>query len=269
MSSDKELAYRYDLFIAPDWSERFDTLLEESVEISAEGRVLEVNCGTGAHAIELAEKMKGKGSVVAVDSSAERIELARAKAQVKKLLDVEFKEAHADSLPFNSEAFDSVIGDASLVPTDQVAPMLSEMVRVASPGGRVVLKVTTRGSFGEFFSIYWEALHEAGLDSEVLRELEAMINERATISEIENLAGQLGLRDIEVFSSKEEFLFETGADFISSPLIEDEFLSRWLSIIPEARRQEVRSLIVSLIEEERHDAPFDISIKAALVTGVK
>ncbi|HWP42702.1 MAG TPA: class I SAM-dependent methyltransferase [Blastocatellia bacterium] len=269
MSSDKELAYRYDLFIAPDWGERFDSLIDESIELPTEGRVLEVNCGTGAHAIELAREMKGKGSVVATDSSHGRIELARAKAQVKKVTDVEFEEARATSLPFRSDDFDAVIGDASLMRAHQIEPVLSEMLRVARPGGRVILKLTTRGSFGEFFSIYWEALHDAGLIEEVLPELEKLINERSTVSEVEDMAERLGLRDVESFSTKEEFFYETGTDFITSPLIQDSFLSEWLAIVPAERREEVRDRIISLIESERHNAPFDISVKATLIAGVK
>jgi ubiquinone/menaquinone biosynthesis C-methylase UbiE len=269
MSNDKELAYRYDLFIAPDWRERFDTLLDENIEFPAEGRILEVNCGTGGHAIELAEQMKGKGAVTAIDPSPERVEIARAKAQVKKVTDVEFKEASATSLPFEENEFVSVVGDASMMSAEQIEKVLAEMLRVAKPGASVVLMVTTRGSFDEFFSIYWEALHRAGLVEEVWAKLESMINERGIVSEIESMASRLGLTDVESFLSKEEFLYETGSAFISDPLIEDGFLGKWLSIIPPERRQEVKDSIASLIDSERHNAPFDVSIKATLIAGIK
>jgi cytochrome c peroxidase len=41
--------------------------VNESVEIPTEGRILDVNCGTGAHSIELAVRLRGKGEVVGVD----------------------------------------------------------------------------------------------------------------------------------------------------------------------------------------------------------
>lgn len=269
MSDNRELAYRYDLFISPDWRERFDSILEENIEVPGKGDILEVNCGTGAYAIELAERMKGKGQVLGVDSSPERIEIARAKAMVKKVSDVKFQEADAGSLAFDSNRFDLVIGDASLTPANQIERVSSELLRVTRPGGRVILKLITRGSFDEFFSIYWEALNALGLVEDVWPELERMINERATISDVNSMMESLGLREVEVFSNKEEFFFETGSDFITNPLIEDMFLGKWLSIVPDERHNEVRNLIISLIETERHDAPFDISIKATLVTGLK
>lgn len=269
MSNDKELAYRYDLFITPDWRDRFDTLINEAVKIPTEGRILDVNCGTGAHAIELAERMRGLGEVIGVDPSAERIEIARAKAQAKKIEDVTFEQGSAADLRFESHEFDAVIGDASMLPADEIEDALAEMVRVAQPDATVVLKMVTRGSFDEFFSIYWEALLDVGIVDEVWGELESLIKERATISDAERMAERVGLREVESFNSKEEFTFETGDDFIDSPLIQDAFLDSWLGIVPAESNQAVRDRIVSIIERERHGAPFDISVKACVIVGRK
>lgn len=269
MSDPKELAYRYDIFIAPDWRDRFDSLVDEHLEIPPDVRVLDVNCGTGAHAIELADKMRGKGQVKGLDPSKERVEIARAKAQVKKLADLTFEQGDGSHLPYGDGEFDVVIGDASMAHSDGVRAMMSEMVRVARDGGSVILKMATHGSFDEFFSIYWEALLGAGLVDEVWSSLEALILERATVSQAEAMAQQAGLRAVASVCRKEEFLYESGPDFINDPLIEDAFLSDWLSIVPAERREEVRDRIVSIIERERLDGPFDISIKATVIAGTK
>ena len=269
MSNSKELAFRYDLFITPDWRDRFDTLINESIELPVEGRILDVNCGTGAHAIELALRMPGKGEVIGIDPSAERVSIARAKAQVAKLEEIRFEQGGGSDLPFESNQFDAVIGDASMLSADEIDEALAEIVRVAQPDARVVLKLTTSGSFGEFFSIYWEALYEAGIDNDVLTALERLMNEHRTISNAEQMAARAGLRKVETFVSKEEFDYETAEEFLESPLISDYFLSRWLEIVPEEKRDEVLRQIVSIIDRERHSAPFDVSIKATLITGVK
>jgi ubiquinone/menaquinone biosynthesis C-methylase UbiE len=228
-----------------------------------------VNCGTGSHAIELAERMRGQGEVIGVDPSAERVEIARAKALAKKVEDVTFEQGSAADLRFESHEFDAVIGDASLIPVDEIEDALAEMIRVAQPDAQVVLKMTTRGSFDEFFSIYWETLLDLGIVNGVWAELEAMINERATVSDAEKMAKQAGLREVHIFNSKEEFSFETGDDFINSPLIQDSFLDYWLGIIPSEGYEEVRERIASIIERERQNAPFDISIKATVIVGRK
>ncbi|MCI0490117.1 MAG: class I SAM-dependent methyltransferase [Blastocatellia bacterium] len=269
MKDEKELAYRYDLFITPDWRDRFDTLVNEQIEMPTEGRLLDVNCGTGAHALEMAERMGGKGEVISLDPEPQRIEIARAKAQVKKVREVSFEQCVTSALPFADDHFDAVIGDASMLPANEIDGLLTEMVRVARPGARIVLKMITHGSFDEFFSIYWEALHEIGIADETWEALEALINERSTISDVETMAERAGLRRVENFISREDFFYETGDDFINSPMIEDTFLAGWLAIIPEAHRPEARSQIISIIERERHNAPFEISIKATLIAGYK
>ncbi|MEK6303413.1 MAG: class I SAM-dependent methyltransferase [Acidobacteriota bacterium] len=269
MSNERELAFRYDLFITPDWRDRFDTLVNESVEIPPEGHVLDVNCGTGAHSIELAERLRGKGGVVGVDPSAERIELAHAKALAKRLDNVTFQMGIATGLPFPDRGFDTVIGDASMLAANEIEDVLSEMVRLAEPQGRVVLKLATRGTFDEFFSIFWEALQSAELIDEGWTALDQAMNERRTISDAELITKQAGLRKVVSFTTKEEFSFETGKGFLTSPLIEDVFLDDWMAIVPESRRAEVRERIVSIIERERHEAPFEISVRATVVTGIK
>jgi len=268
-TNEKELAYRYDLFITPEWRDRFDTLINDNIEMPTEGRILDVNSGTGAHAIELAERMRGKGEVIGLDPSAARIELARAKAQVKKITDVSFEQASAAPLRFADREFDGVIGDASMLHAGEIEPLLGELLRVAETDAPVVLKLATHGSFGEFYSIYWEALHDIGLDEQVWGRLEALINERMTISEAERLGEGAGLRGLQSFSSIEEFRFESGEAFLDSPLIKDTFLDEWLAIIPAARRQEVRQQIAAIIDRERHDADFYLSIKATLIAGHK
>ncbi len=269
MNDTKERAFRYDLFITPDWRDRFDTLINESIKLPLEGRILDVNCGTGAHALEMAERMRGKGDVIGVDPSAERIALARAKAQVKKANNITFEQGIASALSFESHEFGAVIGDASMLRADEIENVLAEMVRVVQPEGRAILKLTTRGSFDAFFSIYWQALLVAGMADEVWTALEGLVSERPTVSDVERIAERLGLSKIETFISREEFNYDTAEDFLESPLIKDVFLSTWLEIVPEQRREEVRRHIVSMIDRERRDAPFDVSVKDTVIAGVK
>jgi ubiquinone/menaquinone biosynthesis C-methylase UbiE len=269
MSDEKELAYRYDLFITPDWRDRFDTLVNAKSELPTQGRILEVNCGTGGYAIELAEKLRGKGDVIGVDPSATRIEIARAKAQIKKTSNVMFAQSLATELQFDSHEFAAVIGDASLLPPSEIEDILEEMIRVAQTDARVILKLATRGSFDEFFSIYWEALHEAGLTDELWQPLESMINERMTLITAEQMAARVGLSSVKSYSEKAEFEFASGDDFFDSPLITDALLADWLAVVPEARQREVRERIVAIIDRDLHDGPFVISIKATLISGIK
>ena len=66
-----------------------------------------------------------------------------------------------------------------MLPPSEIEPALAELARVANSGALVVLKLTTRGSFDEFFSIYWESLYNLGL-LDYTPQLEGLITERLT-----------------------------------------------------------------------------------------
>jgi ubiquinone/menaquinone biosynthesis C-methylase UbiE len=265
--SDKELAFLQDLFIAPDWGERFAELIDAHVQLPKEGKALYVAAGTGGHALALQERAGEKLELLCVDENPECTELARAKATATNE-QLTFETAPLDKLALSDNHFDLVIGNASLVSRQRVRKMFSELVRVAAPGATVALTLPTASSFGEFFSIYWEALHNTGLiDHE--SDVEQLITELPTVSDIEQLAEDEGLRDVESVTRIEEFDFESGEQFLNSPLVAKFLMQDWLSLVPDYKRAGLFSEISRLINEERHEAEFTLSVKATLIVGQK
>jgi ubiquinone/menaquinone biosynthesis C-methylase UbiE len=265
--SDKELAFLQDLFIAPDWGERFAELIDEHVKLPNEGEALYVAAGTGGHAMALHERAGEKLELLCVDENPECLELAKAKASATNE-QLRFDIAPPDRLNFEDNRFDLVIGNASLVPRQRVRKMFSEIVRVAAPGATIALTLPTASSFGEFFSIYWEALHNTGLiDYE--SDVEQLITELPTVSDVEQLANDEGLKDVESWTRIEEFDFDSGEQFLSSPLVAEFLMQEWLALVPQDKRAELFSEISRLINEERHEAEFALSVKATLVVGQK
>src|SRR5690349_15898557 len=155
------------------------------------------------------------------------MELARAKASATNEK-ITFDTAQFDRLNLKDNRFDLVIGNASLVSQQRVRKMFSEIVRVAAPGATIALTLPTASSFGEFFSIYWEALHNRGLiDHE--SDVEKLIAELPTVSDVEQLAEDEGLKDVESWTRIEEFDFESGEQFLSSPLVAEFLIHDWLA----------------------------------------
>lgn len=267
--SERELAFLHELYVATDWGERFAELVDEHVKLPREGRALYVASGTGAHALALGGRAPREVSLVCVDESEERLELARAKAAAVKGGRVEFRHSQLEALAFEDDSFDLVVGDASMVAPERLPEMLSEMVRVAAPGGTVALSVATASSFGEFFSIYWEALEGAGY-GEQAGEVGTLINELPTVSDVEKMAGREALEGVESWTSKEEFDFASGREFLDAPLVRDFLLGRWLDSLPdEAAREGVLDEVERIIDAERHEGDFSLSVKATVVVGRK
>ena len=265
--TEKELAFLQDLFIAPDWGERFAELIDEHVTLPKEGEALYVAAGTGGHALALHERAGEKLELLCVDENPECLELARAKASATNER-ITFATTPFDSLNLDDNRFDVVIGNASLVPRNRVRKMFSELVRVATPGATIALALPTASSFGEFFSIYWEALHNSGLlDRE--SDVEQLITELPTVSDLEQLADDEGLTQVKSFTRIEEFDFVSGEQFLTSPLVAEFLMHDWLALVPDDRRAALFSEISRLINEERHEAEFALSVKATLIVGQK
>jgi hypothetical protein len=195
------------------------------------------------------------------------MELAKAKASATAE-QISFSTGPVDQLDLPDNEFDLVIGNASLVPQPSVRNMFGEMVRVAAPGATIALTLPTASSFGEFFSIYWEALHNKGLiDHEP--GVEQLIAELPTVSEVQQMAEDEGLKDVKSWTRVEEFDFDSGEQFLSAPLIGEFLIHNWLELVPGERRTDLFEEISRIINEERHEAEFALSVKATLVVGQK
>ena len=107
------------------------------------------------------------------------------------------------------------------------------------------------------------AMEEHGID------VEELIMELPTVSQVEVMAEQEGLENISSWTSIEEFDYESGEEFLNSPLITDFLLREWLRELPEAAQDKVSAEIARIIDEERQDMDFALSVKATLIIGRK
>jgi len=202
-----------------------------------------------------------------IDENEEYLNQARAKAVVVKD-GIEFRAGSVDQLDIPDNHFNLVVGDASLVHVGRVPKLLAEMVRVAASGAQVALSLPTFSSFGEFFSIYWEALYNCDLlDYEP--EVKRLISTLPSTTAIDHMAEQAGLKELSSWTRIEEFDYASEEKFLSDPLVSDFLMPIWLeSLSPDVRRQVVAE-IKRLINEERHEAEFALTLKATLMVGKK
>ncbi|MGI8656659.1 MAG: class I SAM-dependent methyltransferase [Pyrinomonadaceae bacterium] len=266
--SDKELAFLRDLYVSTDWGERFAQLIDEHIKLPKTGRVLYAAAGTGDHALALLQRAGRDATLVATDESASNLELARAKAAALKS-GAEFRVAQLEALDFEDEAFDLVICDASMIAAERLPEIFAEIVRVAAPGGAVAFCAVTASSFGEFFSIYWEALINTRL-TEHASAVESLLTEHLIVADLEARARSEGLDEVQSWTNREEFPYESGEAFLTAPLINDFLMRVWLEPLPDMEaRERVSQEIARIIDEEYHDADFILSIKATLLVGRK
>jgi ubiquinone/menaquinone biosynthesis C-methylase UbiE len=130
--SERIFAALYDP-LSKRWEEKHGAEIKGKLLANARGRVLEIGVGTGlsfSHYPPVEE-------LVAVDPSEPMLQRARERAAgiARK---VTLVEAPAEALPFEDDAFDTVVSLAVLCTVDDQARALSEIRRVLRPGGRLV-----------------------------------------------------------------------------------------------------------------------------------
>jgi len=111
-------------------------LLIEMCGSAAKGDVLDVACGPGIVACEFSRTAR---SVVGIDITPAMIGAARERQRALGLTNVEWIEGTALPLPFAERSFDAVVTRYSFHHFIEPARVLSEMIRVVRPGGRVLV----------------------------------------------------------------------------------------------------------------------------------
>ncbi len=161
-------------------------------------RALDVACGTGDLAAELAARVGGTGEITAVDFSERMLEIAR-----QKFPSVQFTAANALDLPFSDDEFDAATVGFGARNFSSLPQGMSEMVRVVRPGGRVVvLEITTpqRPPLSAFFSLWFDRvvpmIGRAAGDPDAYGYLPSSVRRFPGPQELAGLLWHCGLSDV-------------------------------------------------------------------------
>lgn len=258
-NSAKELAFLQDLYISTDWTERFNKLFNDNFKFSDEEKILYVNAGTGNHTLALREKLYDKIEIFPISENTVLQNIAQAKADTM-LAKIKYEK------DFPNEKSDLVIADASFVKHSELDEFIKRLTNQAKK--QIVFFTPTAGSFGEIFSFFWETFYSLEW-LEKANEVEKLIGELKTVSQIEDSLKNLNLKKVESITKTEIFEFKDGNEFINSPLIQYFLLPDWLSFLTEKEQTKFKKKLVEIIDNDDQDLSFRFSVKATLFRGEK
>jgi ubiquinone/menaquinone biosynthesis C-methylase UbiE len=120
----------------------------EALDLNSNQNVLDVAAGNGNVSLAAARRWC---TVVATDYVPALLERARERATADRL-DIEFREADAEALPFAAESFDIVVSTFGVMFTPDQDRAAAEMLRVCRHGGKIGLaNWTPDGFIGQLF----------------------------------------------------------------------------------------------------------------------
>lgn len=129
-------ALAYEELHVPALFRQWAPLVVDSAQIRRGTRVLDIACGTGVLTREAALRSGNDGEVSAVDISPGMLAVASQRAP-----EIDWRNAPAESLPFETDSFDAVISQFGLMFFQDRTSALREMMRVLTPGGRLAVAV--------------------------------------------------------------------------------------------------------------------------------
>jgi ubiquinone/menaquinone biosynthesis C-methylase UbiE len=112
----------------------------DALHLTSADHVLDVGCGTGLLSLSLAGIA---AHVTGVDLTPEMLEQARVLQAELKIGNVRWLQGDVLSLPFADETFSTVVTKATFHHLTDPAAVLSEMIRVCAPAGRIAVSDLT------------------------------------------------------------------------------------------------------------------------------
>jgi ubiquinone/menaquinone biosynthesis C-methylase UbiE len=259
------LAESYERFMVPSLFAPWATYLVQRANPQLGEHVLDIACGTGIVARNIAPHVGSRGIVIGLDVNPDMIDMARIAAERDETA-IEWHTGPAEQLPFPSENFDLILCQFGLMFFADRHAALKEMHRVLRKDGRVVLSVWQ----GLDRHPFYQTLHDVSLRRFGKSSVEAVFS-LGNSRELHKLLTDSGFRQVVIepmsitahFPQPEELLaWEIDINPAEAPTLRNLDKEAQQAIMA-AARQDMQSPLEEVMQENQVVLPFHAHIAQA------
>src|SRR5262245_20168698 len=210
----------------------------DKIGMPVTGRILELGCGTGAVCRALASRPGFAGTVVGSDLSAKLIDTAKYITEKSGLKNIEYYQADGQGSDARDGQYDLVLAHTVISHVADPAAFLREAIRLARPGGRIILHDGDYAS--EFFNTNTPELDRKMPDLI----LQSVVANRSVMREIPHLLRQADVKithaigDVVLKIGTGEYFpglaKNIGAIAVAAGIAHQAELDRWIEAIDRA-----------------------------------
>jgi ubiquinone/menaquinone biosynthesis C-methylase UbiE len=223
----------------PAWSAPFGAALLDRVDVRPGLVVLDVGCGTGFPALEVAHRLGVGSRVVGIDVWKAALDRMRFKAGAQGVEGVSPLRAAAEALPFADASFDVVISNNGLNNVQDEERAVAEIGRVTRPGGQLVATWNLPETMAELYRELEAALAEIGLADAVQACAAHVRDKRKPVDHVRGLLARAGFERHEVDLSSFRMRFASGRALLEHFVVRLAFRQPWEELVPARRRGEL------------------------------
>jgi ubiquinone/menaquinone biosynthesis C-methylase UbiE len=187
--------------------ERFGRRTVERLPLTPDMTVLDVCCGMGGSALPAAERVGPSGSVVAVDLAQNLLDKGAKIAAERGLINIEFRRADLEHLPFGDHSFDAVICVFGIFFVPDLLGAVQGLWRLVRPEGVLAITIWGAKMFEPADGCFWDAVHRE--DPELLKSIKPW-NKIVEPEPLRSLLIESGITNPEVVP-------EPGTHWLASP----------------------------------------------------